>query len=166
MKSIRAATQDDLQIIHDLAHDTWPHAYGEILSAAQLHYMLDKMYSLPSLQHQLLESQHSFILVFDDAVPVGFASFSPEKENASAFRLHKIYLLPGQQGTGTGKILLEYIITRIKEMGATSLELNVNRHNKARYFYEKQGFWVTKEVDVNIGGGFFMNDFIMQLKLK
>jgi len=166
MKSIRAAKPGDLQIIHDLAHEIWPNAYGEILSAAQLHYMLDKMYSLASLQHQLLESQHSFILVFDDEVPVGFASFSAEKKDDFVFHLHKIYVSHGQQGTGVGKMLLEYIITKIKETGATSLELNVNRHNKARYFYEKQGFVVKEEVDINIGAGFFMNDFIMQLQLK
>jgi GNAT superfamily N-acetyltransferase len=166
MKSIRAAKPGDLQIIQDLAHEIWPHAYGDILSVAQLQYMLDKMYSLASLQHQLLDSLHSFILVFDDKVPVGFASFSPKKEDPSIFHLYKIYVLPRQQGTGTGKMLLEYIISRIKEMGATSLELNVNRHNKARYFYEKQGFLVKKEVDIDIGQGFFMNDYIMQLKLK
>ncbi len=166
MKSIRAAKQGDLQIIHDLAHEIWPHAYGDILSAAQLQYMLDKMYSLASLQHQLLELGHNFIILSNDDVPVGFASFSSEKKDNFIFHLHKIYVSRGQQGTGAGKMLLEYVITKIKEMGAKSLELNVNRQNKARYFYEKQGFVIKEEVDIEIGEGFFMNDFIMQLLLK
>ena len=71
--------------------------------------------------------------------------------------------MPEQQGKGTGKILLEYVINSVKEMGATSLELNVNRFNKARYFYEKQGFVVTGEQDIDIGGSFFMNDYLMEL---
>jgi GNAT superfamily N-acetyltransferase len=166
MKSIRAANSGDLQMIQHMAHEIWPHAYGKILSAAQLQYMLDKMYSLSSLQHQLVDLQHDFIIVSDDDVPAGFASFSAEKNDNFIFHLHKIYVSHERQGSGAGKMLLEYIIARIKELGATSLELNVNRHNNARYFYEKQGFLIKEEVDTDIGEGFFMNDFIMQLKLK
>jgi len=36
-------------------------------------------------------------------------------------------------------------------LGATSLELNVNRHNKARSFYEKQGFTITGEEILILG---------------
>ena len=149
-----------------MAHSIWPSAYGDILSPDQLTYMLEKFNSLSSLQNQFLNSHHNFILVLDNNIPVGFASFSPKEENSSVFRLHKIYVLPRQQGNGTGKMILEYIINSIKEMGATSLELNVNRFNKARYFYEKKGFVITGEEDIDIGEGYFMNDFIMELGLK
>jgi GNAT superfamily N-acetyltransferase len=166
MKAIKAAGLSDLPTIHNLAQVIWPSAYGDILSAEQLNYMLDKMNSVASLQNQLIESKHTFILVLNENIPVGFASFSPKEKNSSVFRLHKIYVLPRQQGNGTGKMILEYIINSIKEMGATSLELNVNRFNKARYFYEKKGFVITGEEDIDIGEGYFMNDFIMELSLK
>lgn len=166
MKSIKAAGLSDLAFIHDLAHAIWPSTYGDILSPHQLKYMLDKIYSLSSLQNQLLNLHHNFILVFDENIPVGFASFSPTEDNSSVYHLHKIYILPTQQGTGTGKMVLDYVVNSAKEMGATSLTLNVNRYNKARYFYEKKGFTIAQEVDIDIGKGFFMNDFIMELKLK
>jgi len=102
--------------------------------------MLEKFNSLNSLHNQLLNSHHNFILVLDNNIPVGFASFSLKEEKSSVFHLHKIYVLPDQQGNGTGKMLLEYIINSIKKQDATALTLNVNRHNKARYFYEKHGF--------------------------
>lgn len=166
MKSIKAAALSDLPIIHDLARAIWPYAYGEILSVGQLDYMLDKIYSLTSLQNQFLRLQHNFVIALDDATPVGFASFSPKEGHSSVYRLHKIYVLPQQQGSGTGKLLLEYIIAFSKENGATTLELNVNRYNKALYFYEKQGFTIAGEADIDIGAGYFMNDFIMELKIK
>ena len=98
MKSIKAVTFKDLHIIQYLAHKIWPDAYGDILSPDQLKYMLDKMNSVASLQNQLIELKHTFILVLNENIPVGFASFSPKEKNSSVFRLHKIYVLPQQQG--------------------------------------------------------------------
>ena len=161
MKLIREAALSELSIIRDLAYSIWPSAYGNILSQQQLDYMLDKIYSIASLQKQF-EEHHNFILLFENNIPIGFASFS-SKKNSSVYHLHKIYVSLEQHGTGSGKMLLNYVINSVKKNNATSLTLNVNRHNKARYFYEKQGFIVKDKVDIDIGNGYFMNDYIMEL---
>ena len=163
MNSIKVAGYKDLHVINHLAHTIWPDAYGKILSPHQMSYMLDKIYSLTSLQTQVTNLKHNFILVYADDIPVGFASFSPKENERTIYRLHKIYLLPEQQGTGTGKMLLAYIIREAKAAGASSLELNVNRQNIARNFYAKQGFLIKKEEDIHIGEGYFMNDYVMEL---
>ena len=165
MISIRSATADDLPVIHDLAHKIWPAAYSDILSTEQLEYMLDLIYSLTSLHHQLVDLKHNFFIVLNKYNPAGFASFSQKELNSATYRLHKIYVLPQQQGSGTGKLLLAHVINSIKSSGGTSLELNVNRHNKARHFYEKSGFKIIGEEDNDIGKGYFMNDFVMRLGL-
>lgn len=164
MLSIRSAGFEDLPVIQTLAKDVWPSAYDKILSADQLSYMLDKIYSLQSLQHQLAILKHKFVLVFEDNSPVGFASYS-SKDESNAYHLQKIYVLPQQQGSGTGKFVLNHIINSIRTAGAQSLELNVNRHNKAKSFYEKLGFKIVKEADIDIGHGYYMNDYIMKLEL-
>jgi len=166
MISIKEAGLKDLSVISDLAHAIWPAAYGEILSPAQLTYMLNKIYALTSLENEFLNLQYNFIIAYDKNVPVGFASFSPKEEESSVFHLHRIYVLPRQQGSGTGKMLLDNVINAIKKRGATALTLNVNRYNKARSFYEKKGFIISREVDIDIGQGYFMNDYIMELLLK
>ncbi len=166
MISIKRATEDDLLIIHNLAHKIWPNAYGDILSPDQLEYMLDLFYSHASLQRQFSDLKHDFLIILHENNPAGFASFSQkEANNSTTYRLHKIYLLPQLQGTGAGKLLLEYIINSIKTLGGISLELNVNRNNKARFFYQKIGFKITSEEDIDIGKGYFMNDFVMCLSL-
>ncbi len=164
MLSIKKAGFKDLPLIQKLAQEIWPSTYRDILTPDQLAYMLDKIYSLPSLQHQFAILKHISILVYEDDKAVGFASYSAN-ENSSAYRLHKIYVLPQQQGSGTGKFILNQIINAIRATGATSLELNVNRHNKAKSFYEKFGFKVMKETDIDIGHGYYMNDYIMKLEL-
>ncbi len=165
MTIIKSAEYKDLQIVHDLAHKIWPSAYGEILSSNQLNYMLSEFYSLSSLQNQVADLQHNFLIVFDEEIPIGFASFSPKEKDSNTYRLHRIYILPHQQGTGTGKLLLNHIINLIKKSGSSILELNVNRYNKARIFYEKLGFKIISEEDIDIGNGYFMNDYIMQLNI-
>jgi ribosomal protein S18 acetylase RimI-like enzyme len=72
---------------------------------------------------------------------------------------------PDQQGKKLGKKMLDYIIEHIKNAGAKALQLNVNRHNKALYFYEKQGFKMIRSEDIDIGSGYFMNDYVMELKV-
>ncbi len=163
MIEIRPATLCDLATIHHLAHQIWPTAYLEILGQAQLDYMLKKIYSLHSLKHQLSVLKHHFIILSKDEIPVGFASFSPH-DNEAVYHLNKIYVLPSLQGKHLGKQLLCYIISEIKTSGASALQLNVNRHNKALHFYEKQGFKIIREEDIDIGSGYFMNDYVLELK--
>jgi ribosomal protein S18 acetylase RimI-like enzyme len=49
---------------------------------------------------------------------------------------------------------------------AKALQLQVNRFNKAKEFYEKLGFTVIKTADFDIGNGYFMNDYVMEKKLR
>jgi hypothetical protein len=53
----------------------------------------------------------------------------------------------------------------VKEQGGQSIELQVNRQNKARYFYEAMGYHIREEVDIAVGNGFYMNDYIMSMQL-
>jgi diamine N-acetyltransferase len=163
---IREAGTEAIPVIRQIAHATWPATYGAILGKQQLDYMLGLIYSEQALHNQLVQLAHTFVIAYDEDEPVGFASFSPKvKAMHQTYRLHKLYVLPGRQGKGTGKFLLDHIIPRIKNAGASILELNVNRHNNARDFYKRAGFTVVQEEDIDIGNGYFMNDYIMQKEL-
>ena len=159
---IRPAGPDDINSIGFLAQQIWPPTYGSILSSEQLDYMLNLFYSPESLGRQMLEEKHSFLMVEEDEEPIGFAAWSPAAEKG-VFKLHKLYLLGGRQGKGLGRTMLQFIFDDIREKGAKTLRLNVNRHNKARQFYERMGFAVVREEDIDIGQGYWMNDFIMEV---
>jgi ribosomal protein S18 acetylase RimI-like enzyme len=163
MIEIKPAKAEDLVVIHQLAHEIWPSAYLEILGQQQLDYMLDKIYSIASLQRQATVLHHQFVILFESGVPAGFASYSPHEDN-SVYHLNKIYVLSARQGKNLGKELLNYVIVQVKKTGATSLQFNVNRYNKALHFYEKQGFKIIREEDIDIGSGYFMNDYVMELR--
>ncbi|HVZ55545.1 MAG TPA: GNAT family N-acetyltransferase [Chitinophagaceae bacterium] len=162
MFKILPAGEPDIPLIRDLTLRIWPATYGSILSAEQMSYMLEWMYSPASLQQQM-QAGARFLLVLDQEEPVGFASF--QQMSPGHFKLHKLYVLPSQQGRGTGRFLVETILEECRRQGGQSLVLQVNRHNQARGFYERLGFRVTGEADFDIGGGYYMNDYIMERTL-
>ena len=162
--TIRFANHEDIDTIISLAHQIWPATYREILSADQLSYMMNMIYSPASLRNQIIEKKHSFIIVEENKSPIGFASYSLT-DQPGIYKLHKIYVSPNQQGKGLGKYIIDSITEKIRPQGAVALHLNVNRNNKAKFFYEKLGFRVIKEEDIDIGNNYFMNDYIMELKL-
>lgn len=161
-RSFRYAHEADINLIRSMALQVWPLSYSHILTTDQINYMLDMMYNEKALAEQM-QNDHFFIIVFDKEEPVGFASFS--EIEPSIYKLHKIYILASQQGKGTGKYAMDQISKEIKEKGGTLLRLNVNRQNKARIFYEKLGFRIMKSEDIDIGNGYYMNDYIMEKKL-
>ena len=157
---------ESIPVIQDLAERAWKIAYASIISTEQMKYMLDLFYSEASLKKQMQDG-HQFILAKDHNIPVGFASYSIKSpDEPDTYRLHKIYIDPQQQGKGIGKLLIGFIINDISTYDAANLELNVNRHNKALDFYQKIGFKIVKEEDINIGNGYFMNDYILNLTLE
>jgi len=161
---IRFADSEDINTIGFLAHEIWPKTYGQILSEAQLQYMLQLNYSPASLKRQMQVQKHQFLLAELDEESVGFASFSAAGI-AGVYKLQKIYVRTDIQGKGIGKALIDAVAEAIEPLKATSLRLNVNRHNKAKTFYEKFGFNVIAEEDIDIGNGYFMNDYVMEKKL-
>jgi diamine N-acetyltransferase len=164
MLAIKKVGAEAIPVIQQLAQVIWPVAYGEILSEAQIVYMLDKMYNPVTLQQQIKEGQQFVVAYDEEEVPVAYAAYAPLTKEALTYKLHKIYILPSQQGRGTGRALIHYIVEDIAP--AIALRLNVNRYNKARFFYEKTGFVIIAEEDLDFGNGFFMNDFVMELSIK
>lgn len=126
--------------------------------------MFDQMYTPEALLAQMTTAGHTFVVAENETELLGFASYSLADSTGNAFKLQKIYVLPTTQGTGLGKQLLAEIENRCRALGGVSLLLNVNRHNKAQSFYEKQGFVVIREEDIPIGP-YWMNDYVMRKPL-
>ncbi|OIN57769.1 GNAT family N-acetyltransferase [Arsenicibacter rosenii] len=163
--TIVTASTADIAAIRRIAHQTWPETFGAILSAEQIAYMLDWMYASQALEAQMTTGGHQFFLAMDGEEPVGFVSCQPDYKDTPTIKVHKLYILPDQQGKGVGRLLLEKVAGVAKKQGNTTLSLNVNRYNKAVAFYEKTGFSVAGQENIDIGNGFLMEDYIMEKPL-
>ena len=166
MITIEKAGMDNCQDIQAVARVAFPATYAEILSEEQLAYMMNWMYSTESLHRQMQEEKHTYYIARDETgKPVGYVSIRPEGEGL--FHLEKIYVLPERQGEHIGQALFRQAIKAVKEMhpAPCRMELNVNRLNPARQFYERMGMRKLREGDFPIGEGYYMNDYIMGIDL-
>ena len=156
---IKKAGIEAIESIRDLAFKIWPNTYKNIISITQIDFMLEMMYSSLSIKKQM-EEGCQFLMIYENGSEVGFASYQIFETQA---KLHKIYILENCQGKGYGKAMVHEIIECLKNENVNTLTLNVNRNNTAKLAYEKMGFRVEKEEDIEIGNGFFMNDYVMKI---
>ena len=153
---------NQLPIIIELTKKIWPVAYGTILSKAQLDFMIQKFYNETALQ-ELMQKGHVFYLAQDEKENyVGFVSYEinsvPDKT-----KIHKIYVLPETQGTGLGRQFFELVKEQAKENNQKAIFLNVNKYNNALHFYTKLGFSIVNDEVIDIGEGYVMDDYVMEI---
>ena len=155
---------EQLPIVIDLTKKIWPVAYGEILSKAQLDYMIDKFYNETALR-ELMQKGHIFYLALDDNDNyVGFVSYEINSE-PNKTKIHKIYVLPETQGTGLGRQFFELVKEKAIENNQNAIFLNVNKYNNAIHFYNKLGFSKVKDEVIDIGNGYVMDDYVMEVAI-
>ncbi len=171
---IREADLEDIKIIQSIARITWPIAFREILSESQISYMLEMMYSNRALTEQIDLLRHRYLLAYEEkkkpecpsGLYTGYLSYELNYNNVNKTKIHKIYILPQYQGCGYGKALIQEVKKIALSNGNLSLTLNVNRNNNAIDFYKSLGFKITAEEDIDIGNGFLMEDYKMEMSLK
>lgn len=159
LTKLRKASSADIAQIASLAEKIWREHYTPIIGAAQVEYMLKKMYSAESLLEQQQNGQQFFFTELDGKV-IGYLSISAK---GSDFFLHKFYLDSAEQGKGLGKLFFAELIANFPEM--KTMRLQANRMNyKTINFYFRLGFVIEEAKDFDIGDGFFMEDYVMVLK--
>ena len=160
---VQIVSKADLWQIRRLAQLIFPATYQHIVPNEQIEYMMDLFYTPEALLKQL-ESGQTFLIIRYGGRPAGFAAYT-RLDKGGEFKLNKIYLDANFQGKGLGKFLLLDVIERIRALGGRSLRLNVNRFNQAVGFYQKMGFSVLFEELLDMGGGHFMDDFVMGMNI-
>ena len=161
---LRKATEQDIPVIRHIAETTWEPTYGPIIGREQVEYMLEMFYSKVALLQQF-QAGHEFLIAEMGSKDIAFVSYSIIPEHSDAFKLHKIYVLPTVHGKGVGKFLINEVVNKVRHAGGKTLALNVNRANKAKDFYERAGFKIKETVDLEIGNGYFMNDYVMEITI-
>lgn len=151
-----------IPIIRQIAWQTWPHTFGELMSMEQVHYMLDLIYSDEALTAQMTEKGHRFILAENEGVPLGFTSYETDYAGEPKLMIHKLYLLPQSQGLGVGTKFIDHLSSIALENNNHMLQLLVFHKNiKAIGFYERIGFVKKGTVERDIGSGYVVMDYVM-----
>lgn len=164
MVIIEEASTKDIATIQHLSSIVWPVTFAEILSEEQIAYMMEMMYSTESLMEQMQVKNHHYLLAQKKGKYLGYLAYETNIQHEYC-KVHKIYVLPAAQGMGVGKSLIEFVKEKAQNAGDSQLHLNVNRYNKALEFYKHLGFSILKTEDIDIGNGFLMEDYVLEMKL-
>jgi len=151
----------DVERVAALAGEIWRRHYADIISAAQIEYMLKQRYD-PSLIRAELERADLWwdkLLLADQVA--GFASYFLTGA-AGEMKLDKLYVHHMHQRRGYGGRLIAHVCAQSRRQGCSRLTLAVNRNNRiAISAYLKHGFTVRTSRVQDIGGGFVMDDYVM-----
>jgi GNAT superfamily N-acetyltransferase len=157
----RVGSEHDIRIVSALAELIWTQHFTPIIGRAQVSYMLQKFQRYESIYTQIHDG-YEYYLVNEKDNPSGYFAIIPDY-NSKKVMLSKIYLKLDVRGKGYGKKILQFIEEKTQSMHIDVLWLTVNRFNyDSINWYVRRGFKITKEVKTDIGGGFFMDDFIME----
>lgn len=149
-------TDEQLNELSVIASKIWNEHYPAIIGQVQVDYMLAKMYSINALREQIAQGQ-KYIAAYENDEMLGFLSYSVKNEKD--YFIHKWYVDVSKHSKGIGRGLFDHVF---KDLDYNTIRLTVNRHNiKPINFYFKMGFKIEKIINIDIGEGFVMNDFMM-----
>lgn len=161
MSEIRALREAEVPQLSALAGEIWRAHYPGIISMAQIEYMLAERYSESVILEELKRSNLWWDVLLLNGQLTGYASYFLT-DVPDTVKIDKLYLHPHAHRQGYGGMLIDHVARRMAVHGCRRLTLAVNRHNKsALAAYRRHGFVITNTSLKKIGGGFWMDDYIM-----
>ncbi|PTN11469.1 GNAT family N-acetyltransferase [Nitrosomonas aestuarii] len=163
MPEILPLTKHDTPTISSLARKIWLRQYQNILSIEQINYMLAQRYCPMLIQSQLVDERIWWKKLVLDNTIIGF-SCCVLTAVPGELKIDKLYICHDHHRQGYGKMLIEDAVSTLYNAACNKLILTVNKQNyTAIHAYQRYGFGVVGDSVVDIGGGFFMNDYLMTM---
>jgi len=156
---------DDISNLAHMAKEIWEEYYTPIIGKDQVNYMIDKFQSESAIIQQI-KDDYDYFIVSRNSQYIGYLCFIKNNEINSLF-LSKIYLKKPFRRMGYGREMIEFVIRQASKKRYQSITLTVNKYNKNSIrAYQKLGFIQNRELVIDIGNGFIMDDFEMSYDLN
>jgi diamine N-acetyltransferase len=155
--------ESDFQELRRLADRIWRQHYTGMISTAQIDHMLGSRFSDDALQTYLQTATNWLELLRVAGSAVGYCGYAVAAEEPQSLKLGQLYLLDSHRGTGLGRFMLSHIEKRAENLGLDTVVLQVNKRNESALgFYKSAGFTIRHAAIFEIGGGFVMDDYVME----
>jgi len=157
----KASSKDDISLIATLGREIWHEHYDSIIGPDQVDYMLLHFQSEEAVSDQISHNT-VYLIAYFNGVPAGYSAYKFEENKTF---LSKIYILKKFRGNGIATSLFNEIAKASADK--ESIYLTVNKYNEISIkVYEKLGFKTVDSVVTDIGGGYVMDDYIMEKALS
>lgn len=158
---IQIETDDQIKKAAETAEKIWTEHYTPIIGVEQTKYMIKKFQSEKAISDQIKNSGYLYyLIVFDEKISGYLALVRME----NVMFLSKIYVEKSFRGVGISRKAVEFVKNLCKKEGCEKIFLTVNKQNHSSIaVYEHLGFVKVREEVTDIGEGYFMDDFIMEV---
>jgi len=165
MKAVlkRVTTPKQVEVVVQLAHIIWTEHYTPIIGKDQVAYMLSTYHSFHTITNDIANTSIHYYLILNDSKPIGYVGIRLENKNLF---LSKIYILLEARGHGFGQQAVTFIkeLAIAKRLEKLTLTVNIN-NSETIAAYKKMGFEITGDICSDIGEGYVMDDYKMELKI-
>ena len=161
--SVQPLTAADVDAVSALARSVWQATYPALIPQAQIDAMLADRYAPQRIRAQLDDPRQGWWVAKQDHALAGFAHAILDESDC---KLDKLYVHPNRQRRGIGAALEKTVEDWARRQQVRRLWLQVNRGNtRAIAAYEKYGFRIVESRVFELGGGFVMDDHVMERML-
>lgn len=160
----KAETDTQVREIADLAKVIWNEHFTPIIGKDQVDYMVEKFQSYPALKEQISEG-YEYYQIFSGGEFCGYTGIRPGEDNR--LFLSKLYLKKESRGHHLATGAFSFLKEICRERGYSAIWLTCNKHNdNSLGVYRHFGFEIVDTQEADIGGGFIMDDYIMEYKMS
>jgi len=150
---------DEAEILAGLADDIWTEYYTPLIGAEQVAYMLVTIQSAEWIAQDIGQRGYRYWLAEDQGKPVAYCGAVVQMDRLF---LSKLYVTHDYRGQGIGKQFVGIVEQWCREVGLPRIQLTVNKGNTDSIkAYEHLGFTIVDAIVTDIGGGFVMDDYVM-----
>lgn len=163
IKLVKAETDDQLRRIAEIADGIWHEFFPCLLSGEQIDYMVEKFCSFEASKENVLKENYSYYFIKRSGTDIGYTAAKPDGDRLF---LSKLYLKKEERGKKYARRVMEMYREIARENGFKAIHLTVNKYNENSIAaYKAMGFVITGEGVTDIGKGFVMDDFYMEMKI-
>lgn len=157
-------TFEAIQTVAYLAHKIWNQHYVTIIGQQQVDYMLDKFQDEEAIKDQI-ENGYDYFIIEHQKNPCGYLALVLNNDDMKMM-ISKIYIDSDFRNLNLGSQLIDFSIDEAKKRGSKLIWLTVNKNNrKSIEWYQKRGFTIKENIKIDIGNGFIMDDYLIELLL-
>ena len=157
---IEPATEADIARLSEILEANFRSRLRGVVSDEQAEYMRTKFCTPDALRLEAARGD-VYLKLHHRGDIRAFASHCPTPV-PDEWKLHKLFVDPQWHRKGFGDALIAYVQQQARSAGCKTLMLTVNKHNAgAIALYQKNGFEIREPIEIDIGNGFYLDDYVM-----
>lgn len=163
IKLVKAESDDQMKRIAAIADEIWHEYFPCLLTSGQIDYMVEKFCSFKAMKENVQKDNYIYYFIKRGGEDIGYTAVKPDGDRLF---LSKIYLKKDERGKKYSRSVMEYHKDFARRNGLRAIWLTVNKHNDSSIAaYKAMGFETIGEGVADIGSGYVMDDYYMELKL-